>query len=226
MLVRIPQLLSPDQVAECRDRLAKAAWKDGRVTAGHQSAKVKDNLQIPEDSAEARELGALVLSALERNPMFIAAALPRAVLPPLFNRYEPGMGFGAHVDNAIRQIGNTPHRIRTDLSATVFLSEPDEYDGGELLIEGTYGAHSIKLPAGDMVLYPATSLHRVAAVTRGARNASFFWIQSLVKDDGERTLLFELDRAVAEIGQSVPDNPALVRLTACYHNLVRKWTEM
>jgi PKHD-type hydroxylase len=226
MLIRIPQLLSPDEVAHCRARLADAAWVDGRVTAGHQSAKVKENQQIAEDSAQARELGTVVLGALERSAMFIAAALPRHVFPPLFNRYAEGMGFGAHVDNAIRQVGNTAHRIRTDVSATIFLSEPDEYDGGELLVEGTYGAHSVKLPAGDMVLYPSTSLHRVAPVTRGARVASFFWIQSLVKDDGERTLLFELDRGIAEIGQAAPDNPALVRLTACYHNLVRKWTEM
>jgi len=230
MLLRIPRLLSSDETAHCRARLAEAAWVDGKVTAGPQSAKVKENQQLAEDSAAARELGDIVLGALERSPLFIAAALPRHVFPPLFNRYADGMGFGAHVDNAIRQVGNTPRRIRTDLSATLFLSEPEEYDGGELIVEDTYGAHAVKLPAGDMILYPATSLHRVAPVTRGARLASFFWIQSLVKDDGERTLLFELDRGIAEIGQSLgeaaPDNPALVRLTACYHNLVRKWTEM
>ncbi|HEX3674017.1 MAG TPA: Fe2+-dependent dioxygenase [Rhizomicrobium sp.] len=226
MLIRIPTLLSPDDLAQCRARLANAAWVDGRVTAGPQSAKVKENLQLPEDSAEARELGGMVLASLERSPIFISAALPRAVFPPLFNRYEPGMGFGAHVDNAIRQVGNTPHRIRTDISATLFISEPDEYDGGELIVEDTYGAHSVKLAAGDMVLYPSSSLHRVAPVTRGARVASFFWIQSLVQEDSERTLLFELDRAIAEIGPVAPDHPALVRLTACYHNLVRKWTVM
>jgi PKHD-type hydroxylase len=226
MLLRIPRLLSPDDLALCRARLAKAAWVDGRVTAGHQSAKVKENLQLPEDGTETRELGNIVLGSLERSPLFIAAALPRAVFPPLFNRYEPGMGFGAHVDNAIRQVGNTPHRIRTDISATVFISEPDEYDGGELIVEDIYGPHSVKLAAGDMVLYPASSLHRVAPVTRGARVASFFWVQSLVQEDSERTLLFELDRAIAEIGPVAPDHPALVRLTACYHNLVRKWTAM
>jgi PKHD-type hydroxylase len=226
MLIRIPKLLSPDDLARCRARLANAAWVDGRVTAGPQSAKVKENLQLPEDSAEARELGGIVLASLERSPIFISATLPRAVFPPLFNRYEPGMGFGAHVDNAIRQVGNTPHRIRTDISATLFISEPDEYDGGELIVEDTYGAHSVKLAAGDMVLYPSSSLHRVAPVTRGARVASFFWIQSLVQEDSERTLLFELDRAIAEIGPVAPDHPALVRLTACYHNLVRKWTVM
>ncbi|HEY1631953.1 MAG TPA: Fe2+-dependent dioxygenase [Rhizomicrobium sp.] len=226
MLLRIPRLLSPDETAHCRAGLAEAAWVDGKVTAGHQSAKVKENQQLAEDSDVARELGNIVLGALERSPLFIAAALPRHVFPPLFNRYAEGMGFGAHVDNAIRQVGNTPHRIRTDISATVFLSEPDEYDGGELLVEDTYGAHSVKLAAGDMVLYPATSLHRVAPITRGARLASFFWIQSLVKDDAERTLLFEFDRGIAELGQANPDAPALVRLTACYHNLVRKWTGM
>jgi PKHD-type hydroxylase len=224
MLLRIPRVLSPDELAHVRERLAKAAWVDGRVTAGPQSAKVKENLQLAEDSAEARELGAIVLTALERNPLFIAGALPRSVFPPLFNRYEPGMGFGAHVDNAIRQVPGTPHRLRTDISATLFLSAPEDYDGGELVVEDTFGVQSVKLPAGDMVLYPATSLHRVAPVTRGAREASFFWIQSLVKEDSERTLLFELDRAIAELTQTVPDSPALVRLTATYHNLVRKWT--
>jgi PKHD-type hydroxylase len=224
MLLRIPRVLSPDELAHVRERLAKAVWMDGRVTAGHQSAKVKENLQLAEDSTDARELGAIVLTALERNPLFIAGALPRSVFPPLFNRYEPGMGFGAHVDNAIRQVPGTPHRLRTDISATLFLSAPEDYDGGELVVEDTFGVQSVKLPAGDMVLYPATSLHRVAPVTRGAREASFFWIQSLVKEDSERTLLFELDRAIAELTQTVPDSPALVRLTATYHNLVRKWT--
>jgi PKHD-type hydroxylase len=226
MLLRIPQLLSPDELAQCRARLAKAAWVDGRVTAGPQSAKVKANLQLAETSAEARELGQIVLGALERSPLFMAAALPRHVFPPLFNRYEPGMGFGDHVDNAIRQVGNTPHRLRTDVSATLFLSAPEDYDGGELIVEDTFGAHSVKLAAGDMAIYPATSMHRVAPVTRGAREASFFWVQSLVREDSERTLLFELDRAIAEISLAAPDNPALVRLTACYHNLVRKWTAM
>jgi len=226
MLLRIPQVLSPDEVAQCRERLAKAAWGDGRVTAGHQSVKAKDNLQLAQDSAEARELGALVIGALERNPLFISAALPKQVFPPLFNKYEPGMGFGAHVDNAIRQVPGTPRRIRTDISATLFISAPDDYDGGELLVEDTYGAHSVKLPAGDMILYPATSLHRVAPVTRGARLASFFWIQSMVKDDGERTLLFNLDRTIIQLGQTKADESALVQLTALYHNLVRKWGEV
>ena len=199
MLLRIPQVLSSGDLAQCRERLAKATWGDGRVTAGHQSAKVKENLQLAQDSAEARELGALVVGALERSPLFISAALPKHIFPPLFNKYEPGMGFGVHVDNAIRQVPGTPHRLRTDVSATLFISAPEDYDGGELIVEDTYGTHNVKLPAGDMILYPATSLHRVAPVTRGARIASFFWIQSIVKDDGERTLLSNLDRSVVQL---------------------------
>jgi len=225
MLLRVPDVLTPDDLTTCRERLAAAQWGDGRVTAGHQSVKVKENLQLPQDSTEAHELGALVVAALERNPLFISAALPKQVFPPLFNRYDPGMNFGAHVDNAIRQIPGTPRRIRTDVSATLFISSPEDYDGGELIVEDTYGTHNVKLPAGDMILYPATSLHRVAPVTRGSRVATFFWIQSMVKDDGERTLLFNLDRAIMQLGQSAPDQPALVQLTAIYHNLIRKWGE-
>ncbi len=225
MLLRVPNVLTPDDLAKCRERLAAAQWGDGRVTAGHQSVKVKENLQLAQDSAEARELGALVVAALERSPLFISAALPKQVFPPLFNKYEPGMAFGAHVDNAIRQVPGTPRRIRTDVSATLFFSAPEDYDGGELIVDDTYGTHSVKLPAGDMILYPATSLHRVAPVTRGSRVAAFFWIQSMVKDDGERTLLFNLDRAIMQLGQASPDLPALVQLTAIYHNLVRKWGE-
>jgi PKHD-type hydroxylase len=226
MLLRIPQVLTPDEIAQCRDRLAKATWGDGRVTAGHQSVKVKDNLQLPEDSADSRELGAVVMSALERSALFVSAALPHRVFPPLFNKYEPGMGFGAHVDNAVRQVPGSPQRIRTDVSATLFISTPEDYDGGELIVEDTYGTHDVKLPAGDMILYPATSLHRVAPVTRGARVAAFFWIQSMVKDDGERTLLFNLDRAIVQLGSAAPDQPALVQLTAIYHNLIRKWGDL
>jgi PKHD-type hydroxylase len=227
MLIRIPGVLSAEDIAAMRKRLNEAAWVDGRVTAGHQSAMAKANLQIAEDSTEARELGAIVLRSLERNPLFVSAALPRHVYPPLFNKYETGMTFGTHIDNAIRQIGNTQARIRTDISATLFLNAPEDYDGGELLVEDTYGAHSVKLPAGDMILYPATSLHRVTPVTRGVRIASFFWVQSLVPDDGERTILFEMDRAIAELGQIVSnDSPAMLRLTGSYHNLIRKWTVM
>ena len=223
MILRIPQMLTADELTNIRERLAKSSWVDGRVTAGHQGTKVKTNLQIAENSQDARELGAIVSRALERNTLFLSAALPRHVYPPMFNKYEPGMDFGTHIDGAIRQIG--PQRIRTDISATLFLNAPEDYDGGELLIEDTYGAHSVKLPAGDMVIYPATSLHRVTPVTRGARVASFFWVQSLVKDDSERSLLFDLDRAIMELSQTVPgDSAAMLRLTASYHNLVRKWT--
>ena len=225
MIVRIPQVLTADELANVRERLAKASWVDGRATAGHQGAKVKANLQLAEDGEDARTLGAIVLRALERNGLFMSAALPRHVYPPLFNKYEPGMTFGTHIDGAIRQVGQ--QRIRTDISATLFLNAPEDYDGGELLVEDTYGAHSVKLPAGDLVIYPATSLHRVTPVTRGARIASFFWVQSLVKDDGERSLLFDLDRAITELGQTIPgDSAAMLRLTASYHNLVRKWTGM
>ena len=224
MLVQIPDVLAKEELAAVQSRLASAHWGDGRVTAGHQSARVKNNLQLAEDSAEARELGEIVLRALQRSALFMTAALPRTVFPPLFNRYESGMSFGAHVDNAIRPLPRSPRSMRTDLSATLFLN--DDYDGGELLIDDTFGARSAKLPPGHMILYPATTLHRVAPVTRGARLAAFFWIQSIVKDDGERRLLFDLDRAIVELGQGSPDHPSLARLTAVYHNLVRKWGEV
>lgn len=220
MLLHVPSLLTPGELAAMRARLASATWGDGRVTAGHQSVRVKDNLQLPQDSADAREMGVTVLGALERNALFVSAALPARIFPPLFNRYEPGMGFGAHIDNAIRQVPGTPLRIRTDISATLFLSAPEDYDGGELIIEDTYGTQSVKLAAGDMVLYPATSLHRVAPVTRGARIAAFFWVQSLVKDDAERAMLFQLDRSIMALPQ---DHAAVLQLTGLYHNLVRKW---
>ncbi len=208
-----------------RARLASAQWGDGKVTAGHQSARVKENLQLPETGVEAREMGAIVLMALERSALFMSAALPALVYPPLFNKYEAGMNFGAHVDNAIRLVPGTQRRLRTDVSATLFLSEPDDYDGGELIVQDTFGTHSAKLPAGDLILYPATSLHRVAPVTRGARVASFFWIQSMVRDDARRTLLLDLDTAVQGVRGDLPDHPALVSLTACYHNLLRMWGE-
>jgi PKHD-type hydroxylase len=225
VLIHVPKVLTEAQVARCRRLMERAAWVDGRVTAGHQSAKAKDNLQIPEGSAEAREMGDLIVGALERHPLFITAALPLRVFPPLFNRYEPGMAFGAHVDNAVRQVPGTPFRMRTDLSVTLFISRPDEYEGGELVVEDVYGAHSVKLPAGDLVLYPATSLHRVTPVTRGARYASFFWIQSMVRDDGERALLFDLDLAINQVNQAAPDHPSVVALTSCYHNLLRRWAD-
>jgi PKHD-type hydroxylase len=226
MILEVPDVLSPEQVAHARRLLESSDWIDGRVTAGHQSARVKDNAQLPEDHAIARELGDLILSALERNALFVSAALPLRVFPPLFNRYTGGQSFGSHVDNAIRLLAGTPLRIRTDLSATLFLANPDEYDGGELLVEDTYGVHSIKLPAGHMVLYPATSLHRVAPVTRGARIASFFWIQSMVRGDSDRTLLFDLDTAIQALNADAPNHPSAVQLTAVYHNLLRRWAEL
>ena len=203
MLLQIPDILTADAVINARRVLDQADWIDGRVTAGHQSARAKDNLQLPEDSPAARQLGEVILAALQRSPLFISAALPYRVFPPLFNRYEGGQSFGNHVDNAIRHITGTGHRIRTDLSATLFFTGPDEYDGGELVVEDTYGVHSVKLPAGHMVLYPSTSLHHVRPVTRGARVASFFWIQSMVRDDGQRTLLFDLDTAIQRVTQEL-----------------------
>ncbi len=223
MLLQIPDVLNAQQVAQCRQKLAEANWVDGKITAGHQSARAKDNMQLPEEHPVAHELGSLIIAALERNPLFMAAALPLKVFPPLFNRYEGGQSFGAHVDNAIRQISGTPHRVRTDLSATLFLSSPEAYDGGELQIEDTYGVHSVKLPAGHLILYPATSLHHVSPVTKGTRIASFFWIQSMVRDDGERTLLFDLDMAIQQVSEGLPSHPTTLQLTNVYHNLLRRW---
>lgn len=225
MLLQVPNVLDAEQVRHFRQALDQADWADGRITAGYQSAQAKQNQQLPEDSPVAQQLGELVLSALQRSPLFLSAALPLKVFPPLFNRYEGGQSFGSHVDNAIRQVRGTPHRIRTDLSATLFLSAPDEYDGGELVVEDTYGLHSVKLPAGDLVLYPASSLHLVRPVTRGARVASFFWIQSMVRDDGERTLLYDLDRATQQVHRDLPHSPAAVQLTGIYHNLLRRWAD-
>lgn len=223
MLVRVPEVLTPEQVREAREVLARAEWVDGAVTAGFQSTLVKRNSQVPEDSPAAMEVGRLIKAALARNPLFMSAALPARVFPPLFNRYEAGQGFGNHVDNAIRQ-ARGGERIRTDVSATLFLSAPEEYDGGELIIDDTYGTHSVKLPAGDMILYPSTSLHRVQPVTRGARIASFFWIQSLVRGDAERALLFDLDMAIVRLREQVGENDALLSLTNVYHNLLRRWS--
>lgn len=225
MLLHVSRVLTSTQVARGRALLDDAKWVDGRMTAGHLSAKAKHNLQVAEGTPEAREMGEVIVTALERNPLFMSAALPLRVFPPLFNRYEPGMAFGAHVDNAIRQVAANPLRVRTDLSATLFLSAPEEYDGGELVVDDTYGAHSVKLPAGDMILYPATSLHRVTPVTRGARVASIFWVQSMVRDDGERSLLFDLDMAISRVSEATPDNPGVVALTSCYHNLLRRWAD-
>jgi PKHD-type hydroxylase len=226
MLLEVPGILAPEQVAHARRLLDSADWIDGRVTAGRQSAKVKDNEQLPEGHPVAQELGDMVVTALQNNALFVSAALPLRVFPPLFNRYQGGHSFGNHVDNAIRQITGTPLRIRTDLSATLFLAQPDEYDGGELVVEDTYGVHTVKLSAGHMILYPSTSLHHVRPVTRGARVASFFWIQSMVRDDATRALLFDLDLAIQRLGADVPDHPSVVQLTSVYHNLLRRWAEM
>lgn len=225
MLLAIPEVLSAEQVSQARRILDSAQWVDGKVTAGHQSAQVKDNQQLREGSPESQQLGELILTALGQNAMFISAALPLRVFPPLFNKYTGGQSFGTHVDNAIRQVPGTGHRIRTDLSATLFLAQPEEYDGGELVVEDTYGVHSVKLPAGHLVLYPSTSLHHVRPVTRGARIASFFWIQSMVRDDAERTLLFDLDTAIQRVNREAPGSQSTVQLTGIYHNLMRRWAE-
>ncbi len=227
MILHVPHVLNEDQVRHCRNVMHNATWVDGRVTAGYQSADVKDNRQIPEDSKEAHELGEVIVAALERHPLFITAALPLRVFPPLFNRYDPGMSFGIHLDNAIRQVPGTPYRVRTDLSMTLFLSQPDEYDGGELVIDDVYGAHTVKLPAGDMILYPASSLHHVTTVTRGTRFAAFFWAQSMVQDDVQRTLLFDLDMAINQVSHALTQHhTAVVALTNCYHNLLRRCAEV
>jgi PKHD-type hydroxylase len=225
MIVQIPDVLTPEQVNDARSRLLSADWVSGLVTAGHQGAQVKNNRQLPEGSPLATALGDIVLSALEKHPLFISAALPAKVYPPMFNRYEGGEAFGNHVDNAIRLMPGSAERIRTDLSATLFLCEPEDYDGGELLIEDVYGAQSVKLPAGHMVLYPSTSLHRVEPVTRGARLACFFWIQSMVRDPGQRSLLLDLDTSIQRLNQTGADEDARVQLTGCYHNLLRMWAQ-
>ncbi len=227
MLVQIPKLLSDELVRSMRAALEApdAPWVDGRVTAGHQGARVKQNRQIEETSALARDLGDIVLAALERHPLFISAVLPQRVYPPMFNRYEGGMHFGSHVDGAVRLLPGGGEKIRTDVSATLFLAPPESYDGGELLIEDTFGTHAVKLAAGDLVVYPANSLHRVAPVTRGARVASFFWIQSMVRDDGHRAILFDLDRSIQRLNARVADDPAMVGLVGVYHNLLRQWAD-
>jgi len=223
MLLEIPNVLDAAQVARFRARLDVAAWVDGNVTSGHQSARAKINEQLAEDSVDARELGEEILAALARSPVFFSAALPRQVFPPLFNRYTGGMNFGNHVDGAMRVHAPTGRRMRTDLSATLFLAAPETYDGGELVVEDTFGVHSVKLPAGHLVIYPATSLHRVTPVTRGVRVASFFWIESMVRDDAQRTLLFDVDMAIVRLAQGGAEEKSLVTLTGAYHNLLRMW---
>ncbi|HEX3940060.1 MAG TPA: Fe2+-dependent dioxygenase [Acidobacteriaceae bacterium] len=226
MLLTIPDVLASGEVQLIRRKLEAAEWVDGRVTAGHQSTLAKDNLQIPEGHPIAQEVGELILQTLGRNLLFISAALPAKVFPPLFNRYSGGQFFGTHVDNSIRHVKGSSHRVRSDLSATLFFSAPEEYDGGELVIEDTYGIHSVKLPAGHMVLYPSSSLHHVRPVTRGARVSSFFWIQSMVRDDGARTLLFDLDNVTQRSTAEDPGAANAVKLTGIYHNLLRRWAEI
>lgn len=226
MLLAIPDVLTSDQLTQARKLLDEASWVDGKVTAGHQSAQAKNNMQIPENHPVAQQLGEMILTSLGKNALFISAALPLRVFPPLFNRYTGGQAFGTHVDNAIRNVTGTAHRIRTDLSATLFFSNPEEYDGGELCVEDTYGTKKVKLPAGHMILYPSTSLHHVTPVTRGARTSSFFWMQSMIRDDGKRTLMFDLDSAIQRIGRDHPTGPYAVELTGVYHNLLRQWAEL
>ena len=228
MLVHVPALLNGDQLAHFRRQLDadNAPWVDGRVTAGHQGIHVKQNQQITESSALAIELGNTVLAALERHPLFISAALPNRVYPPMFNRYQGGMHFGSHVDGSVRLLPGTGQKIRTDISATLFLASPDSYDGGELLIEDTYGTQTVKLAAGDMILYPASSLHRVNPVTRGTRLACFFWVQSMVRDDGQRRLLFDLDASIQRLVATAADDAAVLQLTGVYHNLIRCWADV
>jgi len=225
MMLQIPSVLTAEQVARIRARIDAAKWIDGRATAGYQSGEVKHNEQLPEDSAVAREAGDEIAGALGAHQLFFSAALPRQVYPPLFNRYAADMNFGNHVDGAIRVHGPSGRRLRADISATLFLTAPEDYDGGELLVEDSYGVHSVKLQAGDMVLYPATSLHRVTPVTRGARVSSFFWIESMVRDDAQRALLFDMDMAILRLTRDAPGHAALTALTGCYHNLLRMWAQ-
>jgi PKHD-type hydroxylase len=228
MLIAVPQVLSSDQLAEVRRLVDAGEWRDGKATAGQQSELAKRNLQLPSSDANAQAAGRIVMDAIANNGLFMSAALPDRVFPPLFNRYDAGAGHGfdSHVDNAIRYLDDKSNRIRTDLSATLFLADPDDYDGGELIVEDTYGEHAVKLPAGDLVLYPATSLHRVEPVTRGSRVASFFWVQSMVRDDGQRTLLLNMDAAVRTLAAKLGDkDPSIVSLTGTYHNLLRRWAD-
>lgn len=224
MMLTIPDVLSADDLRACRAALDEAKWVDGRATAGHLAAKAKHNEQLEQNDPVATEIGGRILDALAAHPLFISAALPLKVLPPRFNRYAGGGQYGNHVDSAVLSIPGTGHRVRTDISATLFFSQPDEYEGGELIVDDTYGPHRVKLPAGHVVLYPGTSLHRVTPVTRGARLASFFWVQSLVRDDARRALLFDLDTSIQQLSLRLPGDPQLERLTGVYHNLLRQWS--
>src|SRR5579875_429692 len=225
MLSHIPGVLKPDQVAECRKLIDAANWVDGRATAGFMAERVKNNQEVAQGHPAARQAGELILSALAANPLFIAVALPLLICPPFFNRYQGGETYGTHNDSALINVPGAPAPIRGDLSATLFLTPPESYDGGELIVEDTYGVHRVKLPPGDLILYPAASLHRVAPVTRGARVSSFFWIQSMVRDDDKRALLLAIDRARSELNRALPDHPAVVQVLNVYHNLLRMWAE-
>jgi PKHD-type hydroxylase len=225
MLLHIPELLSKEQVAGMRRAMEAAEWTDGRQTVGPQGAKVKRNLQLPDASPLRRELGDLVVAALARHSLYHAAVLPLRTLSPRFNRYEGGGEYGFHIDGAVMATGNSDVQVRSDISCTLFLSEPEEYDGGELIVSDTYGEHEVKLPAGDAIVYPSSSLHKVTPVTRGARIASFFWVQSLVRDDGARRLLLELDTAIRNLSASAADQASILQLTGVYHNLLRRWAE-
>lgn len=226
MILDIPNVLPAEQLAEARKLLESAEWIDGKATAGHQGAHVKNNQQLPVEHPVARQVGALIVKALSANPLFVSAALPLHILPPMFNRYSGGQTFGTHVDGSIRVVPGTNHRLRTDLSCTLFFAGPEEYDGGELIIEDTYGSKSVKLPAGHMILYPSTSLHQVTPVTRGTRLCSFFWLQSMIRDNGHRSLLFEMDVAIQRLGAENPKHPSVIQLTGVYHNLLRQWAEL
>jgi PKHD-type hydroxylase len=227
MLVCIPNVLDASQLVSLRERLdhANEGWVDGRVTAGYQGAPVKNNLQIDERSEVAHACQHIVVSALERHPLFISAVLPNTIYPPMFNRYSEGMQFGAHVDGSLRIHPRNGSKLRTDVSATLFLTNPDDYDGGELLVDDTFGRHAIKLAAGHMVVYPATSLHQVTPITRGTRTSCFFWVQSLIRDDNQRTLLYQMDTAIQRLNQTDADEIARRTLIGCYHNLIREWSE-
>jgi PKHD-type hydroxylase len=226
MLLHIPNVLSPEELAHARTLLLAAPWQDGRTSAGQQAVQVKNNLQLPPDNDHARELAALVRQALFRHPLYMSAALPHTLMTPMFNCYQGGMTYGNHVDNAIRRDPLSGQSIRTDVSCTLFFSEPDEYEGGELVVEDSYGTHSVKLPAGDAILYPSTSLHRVEPVSAGARLASFMWTQSMVRQDNRRAMLFDIDMAILQLRQKVGDCDEVMSLTATYHNLLREWTEL
>jgi len=225
MMLRIPSLLTPDEVRDCRQALEQATWQDGRTTAGSLAVKVKSNLQLPIDSPTAAQLGHLILDRLGRNPLFLSAALPLRVLPPRFNRYEGGGTYGNHIDNALFVIPGTAIKVRTDVSTTVFFSDPEEYEGGELIVEDNYGTHEVKLSAGDAIVYPATSLHRVEPVSKGVRLASFLWTQSMVKDDWRRKMLFDLDMTILKLRNRLGDSEEVLGLTSTYHNLLRQWSE-